>query len=85
MAGLQLEGKRRLTLLGSDLFPESADMLRRGVLMGIVYKNPYEKGYRGLKSLVEGLLSEASIQKEKISVPISIILRNNLVFYEEFM
>ncbi|MBR1408317.1 MAG: LacI family DNA-binding transcriptional regulator [Clostridia bacterium] len=84
-AALRLEGARRLMLLGSDLFPESADMLRRGVLRGIIYKNPYEKGYRGLKVLSECLRSDAKPKADSLGVPISVILRSNLVFFEEFI
>ncbi len=84
-AALRLEGQRRLLLLGSDLFPESADMLRRGVLRAIIYKNPYEKGYRGLKVLSECLRSDARPKADSLGVPISVILRSNLVFFEEFI
>ena len=84
-AALQLEGQRRLLLLGSDLFPESADMLRRGVLQGIIYKNPYEKGYRGLKVLSECLRSDIRPKAGSLGVPISVILRSNLVFFEEYI
>lgn len=84
-AALRLEAKRKLLVLGSDLFEKSADMLRRGVLKGIVYKNPYQKGYVGIKVLVENLLKDQPPKGEKITVPISVIMRNNLVFFEEFL
>ncbi len=84
-AALSLEGERKLLLLGSDLFPESAEMLRRGVLKGIVYKNPYQKGYLGLKVLLEYLLFNRQPRSDKLMVPISIIMRNNLMFFEEFI
>ena len=84
-AALRLEGARRLLLLGNDLFPESADMLRRGVLRAIIYKNPYEKGYRGLKVLSESLRSDVKPKADSLGVPISVILRSNLVFFEEFI
>ena len=84
-AALMIESKRKLLVLGSDLFEGSADMLRRGVLKGIIYKNPYQKGYLGLKVLVESLMRDQLPKDEKITVPISVIMRNNLVFFEEFL
>lgn len=84
-AALMLEAKRKLLVLGSDLFERSADMLRRGVLKGIIYKNPYQKGYLGLKVLVENLIKDQPPKGAKITVPISVIMRNNLVFFEEFL
>ena len=84
-AALTVEAKRKLLVIGSDLFARSADMLRRGVLKGIIYKNPYQKGYLGLKVLVEALLRDQQPKDTKITVPISVIMRNNLVFFEEFL
>ena len=84
-AALRLESQRKLLLLGSDLFDQSADMLRRGVLKGIVYKNPYQKGFLGLKVLVEHLLMDKPPKSDRLFVQISIIMRNNLVFFEDFI
>lgn len=71
--------------VGSDLFQESADMLSSGVLKAIVYKNPYQKGYLGFKTLFEYLIKGISPKDEAISVPISIILQNNIKFFKEFI
>jgi len=84
-AALKIEAKRKLMVIGSDLFEKSADMLRRGVLKGIIYKNPYQKGYLGLKVLTESLLRDQLPKGPKITVPISVIMRNNLIFFEEFL
>ncbi|AVM68366.1 LacI family transcriptional regulator [Lachnospiraceae bacterium oral taxon 500] len=71
--------------VGSDLFPESAQMLRRGVLKAIIYKNPYEKGYLGYFTLFEHLIKGQAPKSDAIRVNISIILRNNLRFFEEYI
>lgn len=76
---------KELFLVGSDLFPESAKMLNDGVLKAIVYKNPYEKGYMAFKTLFEYLIKGIAPKGEAISVPISIILQNNMKFFEEFI
>jgi len=82
---LETQARRKLLVIGSDLFSKSADMLRRGVLKGIIYKNPYQKGYTGLKTLVDCLIKDAPPKAPKITVPISVIMRSNLVFFEEFL
>lgn len=74
-----------ICLLGSDLFPESAALLRRGVLRGIVYKNPYQKGYLGFKVLFESLIKNVPPSGNALHVTISVILRSNLVFFEQFL
>ncbi len=71
--------------VGSDLFQESADMLSSGVLKAIVYKNSYQKGYLGFKTLFEYLIKGIAPKDEAISVPISIILQNNIKFFKEFI
>lgn len=71
--------------VGSDLFPESAQMLKDGVLKAIVYKAPYEKGYKGFKTLFECLIKGKTPKKEAVSVQISIIMQNNMQFFEEFI
>ena len=85
-AALMLEAKqRKLLVLGSDLFPESADMLRRGVLKSIIYKNPYQKGYLGMKTLVESLIKDSPSAQKNLTVQISVIMRSNLVFFEDIL
>ena len=84
-AALRLEAKRKLLLVGSDLFDESADMLRRGVLQAIIYTNPDQKGSEAIKTLSEVLVKDKAPKAESITVPISVILRNNLMFFEEFI
>ena len=76
---------QNMCLLGSDLFPESAELLRHGILKGIVYKNPYQKGYLGLKTLFEYLIKGRAPKSSAIHVTISVILQTNLVFFEEFL
>ncbi len=74
-----------LFAVGSDLFPESAQMLYDGVLKAIIYKNPYEKGYAAFKTLFEYLIKGIEPKGGAISVPISIILRNNIQFFKDFI
>ncbi|MCC8127283.1 MAG: substrate-binding domain-containing protein [Clostridiales bacterium] len=71
--------------VGSDLFPESAQMLSDGILKAIIYKNPYQKGYLGFNILFEELIKGAAPKAEAVSVPISIILQNNIQFFKEFI
>ena len=71
--------------VGSDIFPESAQMLRDGVLKAIVYKAPYEKGYKGFKALFECLIKGEAPETEAVSVQISIIMQSNMQFFEGFI
>lgn len=77
--------KDEIIAVGSDLFPESAQMLNDGVLKAIVYKNPYQKGYVGFNTLFEYLIKGVKPKGEAISVQISIIMQNNIQFFKEFI
>jgi LacI family transcriptional regulator len=77
--------KDEIFTVGSDLFPESEQMLNDGVLKAIVYKNPYQKGYLGFNILFEYLIKGLKPRGTAISVPISIIMRNNVLFFKEFI
>jgi LacI family transcriptional regulator len=71
--------------MGSDLFPESARMLKDNVVQALLYKNPYEKAYKGLKILCEALIKKEKPKSSCATVPIAIIMKNNLPFFQEFM
>ncbi|MDR1931755.1 MAG: LacI family DNA-binding transcriptional regulator [Spirochaetales bacterium] len=71
--------------MGSDLFPESARMLRDDVVQALLYKNPYEKAYKGLKILCEALIRNEKPKSPCATVPIGIIMKNNLPFFQEFI
>jgi LacI family transcriptional regulator len=71
--------------IGSDLFPESARMLEDDVVQALLYKNPYEKAYKGLKILCEALIKNEQPKSSSSTVPISVIMKNNLPFFQEFI
>lgn len=77
--------RNQVFLVGSDLFPESAQMLKQGVLKAIVYKNPYQKGCRALEILFEHLIKGISPQRDMAYVPITLILQSNMIFYKDFI
>lgn len=76
---------KELFVVGSDLFPESAEMLKQGVLQAIVYKNPYEKGYQAYLTLFNHLIKHEEPKSEAIMVANTIVLQNNLHYYEEYI
>ena len=67
--------------IGSDLFTESAKFLKENSLQAVIYKNAHDKGYLGFKILFEYLVKHIDPPGDKVSVPISIIMKNNLDFF----
>lgn len=74
-----------ITLVGSDLFPQSACMLKEGVLKAIIYKNPYEKGKIAYKILFDVIFKGTKLDSDLQYVPISIILKTNLPYFERLI
>ncbi len=75
----------KLVGVGSDLYPESIEMLKNHTLNALIYKNPYDKAYRGLKTLFEALVKKKDPIAPKLSVPISVVMNSNLQFFEEYL
>jgi len=75
----------KLKIVGSDLFPESAKMLEKGILNGIIYKNPYQKGFIGMKTIFDYLVKGERPKNKMKRVEISVILRSNLEFFTDVL
>lgn len=75
----------KLKIVGSDLFPESAEALKEGLLNGIIYKNPYQKGFIGMKTMFDYLVKGEKPASMKKKVQISVILKNNLEFFTDVL
>lgn len=67
--------------VGSDLFPESAALLRDNVLQALIYKNAYEKGHAGFEILFQYVVKNVLPKTDRVTVPISIIMKSNLDFF----
>ena len=74
-----------LKIVGSDLFPESAEALKNGLLDGIIYKNPYQKGFMAMKTMFDYLVKGERPILPKKKVQISVILKNNLEFFTDVL
>jgi LacI family transcriptional regulator len=75
----------KLRGVGSDLYPESAELLRENVVQAILYKNAYDKGHLGFRVLFDYVVKGIPPENEKLSVPISIIMKNNLQFFARYL
>lgn len=69
--------------VGSDLFPQSAELLQQDVLQALIYKNAYDKGHLGFRILFDHVVKQIPPQQERPTVPISVIMKNNLCFFQE--
>ncbi|MDD3224544.1 MAG: substrate-binding domain-containing protein [Clostridium sp.] len=76
----ELNLKRKLKVIGTDIFDESIKFLKEDILQAVIYQNPYMQAYEGIKFLFNYII------KKEITISngynqISIVLKNNLEFY----
>lgn len=73
----------KLRGVGSDLYPESAQLLRDNVVQALIYKNAYDKGEKGFRILFSYLVKKLEPPANSVTVPISVIMKNNLTFFQD--
>ena len=68
--------------IGMDLFDETMDFLRRGVLSNLVQNNPYKSAYLATKILAEYLLKDIRPVMPTMYVGSEMVFPSNLLMYE---
>lgn len=71
----------KIFLAGYDLLPESVAFMQQGVIDYLISQKPEEQGYRGIMSLFQRLLLNKNVAPMQL-LPIDIITRENVMFYE---
>ena len=71
----------RIRAIGNDIFPESAEALRRGIFTNIVYKDPVGIAYRASKRLGDNLLWGTEPESDVCRGPVELVFASNLDQY----
>ena len=56
-AFIHTKREKDVCIVASDLFPETVQLMEAGNIDAIIYKNPYEQGYRAFDILANYLVS----------------------------
>ncbi len=67
------------------IFCSSARLLEEDVVQALIYKNAFDKGRLGFRILFDKVVKNIDAAKDRVTVPIGVILKNNLRFYREFI
>ena len=67
--------------IGNDLFPESVEALREGLLTNLVYKDPVGMAYRAARTLGDCLLWGKRPAEDVQMGPVQLVFRSNLEQY----
>jgi LacI family transcriptional regulator len=85
MLGQALEesGKAgKVMAIGSDLFEENKDFLRRGVFQNLVQKNPFAQAFMATRFLSDYLLKDVR-PEELFVVGSQMVFKSNLSLFEK--
>ncbi len=72
----------KVVAIGSDLFAENNDALRRGIFQNLIQKNPYAQSWLATKYLLEYLTKDIR-PKEVNTIGCGVIYRSTLPYYEK--
>ncbi|MGE4585598.1 MAG: substrate-binding domain-containing protein [Sphaerochaeta sp.] len=75
-------GRKDLKVLGCDLSPDNKTYLEDGVLSGILDMNSYLQGFLAMRILLEFILKNIRPKASVLSVPVRLVLRSSLAFFE---
>lgn len=73
--------KGEVRMVGSDLYPESIDYMRKGIIQFIIDKNPRHQAATGFRCLVDYLIRKKMPQKKDDYIISTIVCKSNLEKY----
>ena len=84
-AFIHTKREKDVCIVASDLFPETVQLMEAGNIDAIIYKNPYEQGYRAFDILANYLVRNVIPAETGEFIPISLILHSNLQYYKTYL
>lgn len=72
----------RIYAVGSDVFDENIEAMKKNVYQNLIQKNPYAQAYTATEVLLDYLLKDQK-PHSLIKVGSEVVFRSNLVFYEK--
>jgi LacI family transcriptional regulator len=65
-------------VIGSDIFPESIDFLRRNVLNALIHKRPSDQAYQAMQTLINVVVKGEGVPHDTIQIDSVIVMKSNL-------
>ncbi|MFW6387780.1 MAG: LacI family DNA-binding transcriptional regulator [bacterium] len=75
-----LQRSRRIPLVGYDLLPQNARLVREGRIDAIISQKPEQQGYEAMSILLQYIIYGKPMPSETL-MPVEIILKENLVSF----
>lgn len=72
----------RILAIGSDIFPKNLDSLRRNVFQNLIFKNPYQQGWKAMGRLFQYIFRAQSAKGEILRVKGEVVFQSSISIYE---
>lgn len=72
-----------LPAIGSDLFPENIDNLKRDVFQSLMFKNPFLQGWKAAENLFQYIFHRQQPAEPMIMVKSEVVLQSAVSMYEK--
>ncbi len=80
---LEAEKKSKVNLIGYDLTSENRRCLEKNMISFLINQQPLEQAYRAVFAMFNKLILKKEVPKE-ILIPIDIVTKENLKYYQEY-
>ena len=77
-AVLESENTGKVRTIGSDIFPESIELIKRNQLNAIIHKRPSIQSYQAMQTLINFVVKGEALAKHSILIDAVIVMKSNL-------
>ena len=77
-AVLESQYPNKIRTIGSDIFPESIELITNNQLNAIIHKRPSIQSYQAMQALINFVVKDEALALDSILVDASIVMKSNL-------
>lgn len=79
---LDLGKAGRIPAIGSDIFQANIDSLKNGVFQNLMFKNPFQQGWKAAENLFKYIFHTQRLEKSVICVKSEVVFQSSISMYE---
>ena len=72
----------RISAIGSDIFPQNIDSLRRDVFQNLIFKNPYQQGWKAAERLFQYIFRIRRTKGEVLRIKGEVVFQSSIPMYK---
>lgn len=81
-AAREIGVEKEMIIIGSDVYSESIENCKQGILNNVVYKDPFQQGYLATKTLLDYLIKNEEPSSDVLYVRTEVLFKSNIDLFE---